>query len=181
MRSFHRTRQAGLAVALAISLAVLAACSSNSSSPPSSANTASATTPSTSSTTPSGPSTSGSQADISAIKSAYESFFDGATAGSTKIGLLQNGQAFASVINAQAGGSMSKSASAKVTSVMVNSTGTQAAVKYSIYLAGQSVLPNQTGVAVKSGGKWLVGDSSFCALLALENGGKAPSVCSSAG
>jgi uncharacterized protein YcfL len=164
-----------VALALAISIAVLAGCSSNSSSPPSGSAT---TPPATSSSTPS---SGGSQADISTITANWESFFSGATPAAKKMQVLQNGQAFASVINAQAGSSMSKSASAKVSSVVVNSTGTQATVKYSIYLAGQPALPNQTGVAVHSGGKWLVGDSSFCALLALENGGKAPSVCSSVG
>lgn len=177
MRSLNRTRQAGLAVVLAISIAVLAACSSSSSSPSTSATTPPASTPTSSSPA----SSSGSSADVSAIKSAFESFFNGSTAASQKIVLLQNGQAFSAVINSQAGSSMAKSATAKVSAVTVNSTGTQAAVKYSIYLAGQPALPNQTGVAVKSGGKWLVGDSSFCALLALENGGKAPAVCSSVG
>jgi len=34
---------------------------------------------------------------------------------------------------------------------------------------------------VYQNGTWKVGDASFCGLLTLENGGKAPSVCSSAG
>ena len=41
-------------------------------------------------------------------------------------------------------------------------------------------LTNRSGVAVYQNGTWKVGDASFCGLRALENGGKAPSVCSSA-
>ena len=35
-------------------------------------------------------------------------------------------------------------------------------------------LTNQSGPAVYQDGTWKVGDASFCALLALENGGKGP-------
>jgi hypothetical protein len=67
----------------------------------------------------------------------------------------------------------------KVSGVTLKSP-TLASVKYSIYLGKTDMLPNQTGTAVNSGGKWLVSDTSVCQLLTLENAGKAPSVCSSA-
>jgi hypothetical protein len=67
-----------------------------------------------------------------------------------------------------------------VTSVTITSA-TQAKVIYNILLGGQTALSKQTGVAVYENGTWKVGDASFCGLLALENGGKAPSVCSAAG
>ena len=57
---------------------------------------------------------------------------------------------------------------------------TQATVTYDIYLGGKPALSNQTGTAAYQDGTWKVGDGSFCRLLALENGGKAPPVCSSA-
>jgi hypothetical protein len=63
----------------------------------------------------------------------------------------------------------------------VNATGTQAVVKYTILFGGQPALSNQTGVAVHENGVWKVADSSFCALLTLEDNGKAPPVCSSVG
>jgi len=110
----------------------------------------------------------------------WEAFFSGKTAAATKISLLQNGQAFASVINAQAGLSLARSASAKVTKVTVTSP-TQAQVTYNVLLGTTPALTDQSGVAVYQNGTWKVGDASFCGLLALENGGKAPSVCSSAG
>jgi hypothetical protein len=104
-----------------------------------------------------------------------------APAAAKKITLLQNGQAFSSVIDGQAGSAMSKSTTAKVLSVTPNSTGTQASVKYTILFGGTPALSNQTGTAINESGTWKVGDATFCQLLALENNGKAPSVCSSAG
>ena len=75
---------------------------------------------------------------------------------------------------------MASSASATVTKVTVTSPA-QATVTYTVLLGTTPALTNQSGVAVYQNGTWKVGDASFCGLLALENGGKAPSVCSSAG
>jgi hypothetical protein len=122
--------------------------------------------------------TSGSTA-TAAIKTNWEAFFSGKTSAATKISLLQNGQAFASIINNQAGSSLSASASATVTQVTLKS-GAQAAVKYNIGVSGAS-LNNQNGTSVYQNGKWVVADVSFCQLLTLENGGTPPSVCKSAG
>ena len=144
-------------------LAALAACGSSS--------TSSASPP---------PSTHSSPSATALITANWEAFFSGTSSAATKITLLQNGQAFATIINAQSGSSMARSASAKVTKVTVTST-TQATVAYNILLGTTPALTNQSGLAVYQNGTWKVGDSSFCGLLALENGGKAPSVCSLAG
>ena len=114
------------------------------------------------------------------IKANWEAFFSGTTAAAKKITLLQNGQAYAAIINAQSGSSMASSASATVTKVAVTSPA-QATVTYNVLLGTTPALTDQSGVAVYQNGTWKVGDASFCGLLALENGGKAPSVCSSAG
>jgi hypothetical protein len=172
-----------LAIALAIPAVALAACSSGgTSSPPAatpsataSASPSAAASPSTTASTPA------SSAATSQITTNWEAFFSGKTSAATKISVLQNGKAFASVIDGQASSALSKSASAKVTSVTVNSAGTQASVKYTVYFGGTPALANQTGVAFNQNGTWKVGDATFCALLSLENEGKAPSVCSSAG
>jgi hypothetical protein len=52
---------------------------------------------------------------------------------------------------------------------------TRSTVLYTITLAGQPALPNQTGIAVKEGGKWKVSDQSFCTLLSLQ--GTVPPAC----
>jgi prolyl-tRNA editing enzyme YbaK/EbsC (Cys-tRNA(Pro) deacylase) len=173
MRSHLLARRMIWGPALALALAAaITACSSSSSS--SVSHTPSAT-PSTASASAMSTASAAAQ-----IRSSWEEFFSGATPAAKKIALLQNGQKYAAVVNAQSGSSMAKSASAKVTAVKVISP-TQATVTYDILIGGKPALSNQTGTAVYQDGTWKVGDAGFCQLLALENGGKAPSACSSAG
>jgi len=127
---------------------------------------------------PSSPAASGGSGATGVIKANWEDFFSGKTSGPTKITLLQNGQTFASVIDAQAGTAIASGASAVVTAVVVESAAT-ATVSYNVDLNGSPALSNQTGTAVYQDGVWKVGDVSFCALLTLENAGTAPSVCKS--
>lgn len=175
MRFRLGARRAILAAALGLALAsAVTACSSSSSS----ASTSSA--PSSSALASSASASAGDSSAAAPIKANWEAFFSGTTSAAKKISLLQNGQKFAAVIEAQARSGLAKSASAKVTAVSVTSP-TKATVTYDILLAGKPALTNQTGQAVYQDGTWKVGDASFCALLALENGGKAPSVCGSAG
>lgn len=164
----------GLALA-----ATVAACSSSSSSsstttPSSSSSSASAPASSSTPTTSASATGSGNSAAASQIKANWEAFFSGSTPVSKKITLLQNGQKYASTIQAMS--SLGSSAGAKVKAVVVNSA-TSATVSYDILLAGATALPNQTGTAVYEGGTWKVGDVSFCQLLKLENNGKTPSIC----
>jgi len=170
------------ALGLAIALTVVA-CSSSSSTSASSGSSSSAASSPVSSSAPASssssraPSNSGAVAQITAN---WEAFFNGKTPAAKKISLLQNGQLFASIITAQAGSGLASSAGAKVTKVVLDSS-TKATVTYDITLNGSTALANQTGTAVYQGGIWKVGDVSFCQLLKLENGGTAPSVCSSIG
>jgi hypothetical protein len=172
MRFHLLARRMILAPALALALAAaITACGSSSSSP---ASHTSSATPSTASAS------AASSASASAqIKADWEAFFSGTTPASKKIALLQNGQKYAALIQAQAASGLAKSASATVTAVHVISP-MQATVTYDIDLGGKPALSNQTGTAVYQDGTWKVGDASFCQLLALENGGKAPAGCSSA-
>jgi hypothetical protein len=136
------------------------------------------------------PSASAASASASAGSSAatliaanWTAFFNPKTPVATRINLLQDGSVFASVIKSQASGGLAATASAKVTSVTVQSA-TQAKVVYSILVSGQTALANQSGVAVYQDGTWKVGLASFCGLLTLENGGKTsslPSACTTAG
>ena len=176
-------RMAAPALGLALA-ATMAACSSSStttaaspsSAPPSSA-AASSPAVTSSSAVASSPGQAASGNAKAQITSNWEAFFNGQTAASKKISLLENGQKFASVINAQAGSGIATSAGAKVTAVVVNSP-TKATVSYDITLSGTTALANQTGTAGYQNGTWKVGDVSFCQLLKLENAGTAPSVCS---
>jgi hypothetical protein len=172
--------------ALGVALAVTAAaCSSSSGSSAAGSGSGSAATSSapagggssTSASSGSGSSSPGSTGAVGAITTNWEAFFNGKTSAAKKISLLQNGSKYATAIDALAGSSLATSAGAKVSAVKVNSS-TSATVSYAITLSGATALPGQTGTAVLSGGTWKVGDASFCQLLSLENGGKAPSVCS---
>ncbi len=143
----------GIGASTLVALAIgLAACGSSSSSTPSSSPT-------------------------TLITNAWTQFFSGKTSAADKIKLLQNGQQFAQVINAQAGSAIAQSSDATVSKVTVNSS-TSATVTYTINLGGKPALQNQTGTAVNVGGNWLVGVSSFCSLLQLE--GQSIPACSSA-
>lgn len=181
MRFNQLARRISLAPALGLALALaVAACSSSSSSPaPASASSAPASS-SSAPATPASSSATGSANAVALITTDWETFFNGKTTAAKRIALLQNGQQFASVIKAQSGSSLASGASAKVTKVVVTSPA-KATVTYNVLLNGTPALSNQTGTAVYQNGTWKVGDVSFCGLLTLENGGKAPSVCSSAG
>jgi hypothetical protein len=156
----------------------VAACSSSSSSSPPPATPPSATPSATSTASAS----SGMTADEKAITSNWTAFFNPKTPVAQRVKLLQDGSAFASVIQSQAGSALAGSASAQVTKVTVITT-SEAAVTYNVLLAGTPALKNQAGTAVYQDGMWKVGVASFCGLLSLENGGKSsglPSVCKSA-
>jgi hypothetical protein len=156
--------------------ACLAACGSSGSSP--SAGSTSSPASSMSSPATSQPASSAQMA----IEANWAAFFNAKTPVTKRIGLLQDGQEFASVIRSQAGSGLASAATAKVTKV-TSVTSKQATVTYSILVGGTPELTDQSGVAVNQGGTWKVGVASFCGLLALENGGKTkglPSACKSA-
>jgi hypothetical protein len=160
-----------------------AACSSSGSSSSSStppATSAPATTPPSSAST-SPPATSSGSA-VAQITANWIAFFNPKTPMAKRVSLLQNGSAFAPAIRSSASFPGASSASATVKKVTVTSA-TQATVIYSILLLGTPVpgLTNTKGVAVLQNGTWKVGAASFCVLLTLENGGKPPAVCKSAG
>lgn len=152
-----------------------AACSSNSPSAPSAPSAPVAPSAPAGGTGSAG--SGGSAASEQAIAANWTAFFSAKTPVSRRIALLQNGQQFSAIIQAQAGSSIATEASASVTKVTLTPSGRQANVNYSILLAGQPALPGQNGVAVLSATNvWQVGDSSFCNLLSLENGGSKKSL-----
>jgi hypothetical protein len=119
---------------------------------------------------------SGDQKARAAIAKAYVDFFSGRTPADRKIALVQNGMAFAAVINAQAGTPIAQGTTASVSKVTLVST-SQANVVYTVSLGGTPALKHVTGVAVNEDGSWKVGSATFCALLTLEK--QAPSICRS--
>jgi hypothetical protein len=177
-RNLATLAQIGL-VGLALALAVTACGGSSNGSGSGSGSSGGGTR----SSAPSGGGTAAGGSASSQIKADWEAFFNAKTPVARREALLQNGQVFAGIIKAQAGTGLASSVTAKVTKVQVL-TASQAKVTYTILVSGNPMLNNQTGVAVKEGGVWKVGDSSFCGLLALQNGGSTsslPTACKSAG
>jgi hypothetical protein len=169
-----------LAVLAGVVGAGLAACGSSGPSPAASS-PARPTASTSAGSSSAAPSAGGSAAKT--IAANWAAFFNAKTPAARRISLLQDGQQFASVIKSQAGTGLAAAATAKVTKVTVTSA-TQAKVSYSILIAGQAALSNQSGVAVQQDGTWKVGLASFCGLLSLENTGsssKLPGACKSAG
>ena len=172
-----------LIVAFGTVVAVTACSSSGSAKPAGSASKSAAPSsaaPSSAAPSSAAPSASGgSSAAVAQIKTNWEAFFNPKTPVSKRVSLLQNGSAFASIIQSQASSPLASSATSSVTAVTVESPA-RATVTYSILVGGTPQLKNQPGVAVYQSGIWKVGDQSFCALLTLENSGKAPTACASA-
>jgi hypothetical protein len=104
----------------------------------------------------------------------WAAFFSGSTPASEKVKLLQNGQRFAPLIEAEAKLPLASETQANVKKVSLLGS-SRARVVYSISLAGKPALTHQRGIAVRIAGVWKVGDQSFCSLLALQ--GKPPAPC----
>jgi hypothetical protein len=155
--------------------------SASASSPASAAASSAAPSSARPSASPAGGASSGGGSSSAAtqIKANWVAFFNPKTPVAKRVSLLQNGSTFASIIKAQASSALASSATSSVSAVTVESA-TEAKVTYSILVGGAPALKNQPGVAVEQGGVWKVGDQSFCALLTLENNGKAPTACAGA-
>jgi ABC-type glycerol-3-phosphate transport system substrate-binding protein len=154
----------------------LAACGSSSSS------TTPAASPSSPAASPAASASSAASGDAKVIAADWAAFFNAKTPVATRVGLLQDGSDFSSIIKSQAGSGLASQATAQVTKVTVI-TSSEAQVTYSILISGTPELKNQNGTAVYEDGTWKVGVTSFCGLLTLENGGSTsslPAACKSA-
>jgi hypothetical protein len=177
MLSLHFRQSRTLsAVSLMITAGIaLTACSSSSSPPPKSSTTK-ASAPASSAPPSSGEPTTGSGA-TSAIEANWATFFNAKTPNSRRIGLLEDGQEFTAIIKAQSTSTLARAATSKATAVSLTGTD-QAAVTYTILIAGKPVLSGQHGVAVYQDGVWKVGLVSFCGLLKEEGTKGLPAACS---
>jgi hypothetical protein len=154
----------------------LAACGSSSSS------TTPAASPSSPAASPAASASSAASGDAKVIAANWAAFFNAKTPVATRVGLLQDGSDFSSIIKSQAGSGLAATATAQVTKVTVI-TSSEAEVTYSILVGGTPELKGQKGTAVLQAGTWKVGVASFCGLLTLENGGSTsslPAACKSA-
>jgi hypothetical protein len=115
-------------------------------------------------------------AAAAAVKAMWVRFVNGTVPIPDRLKLLQDGPAFASFVHSQENttiGAMVLTATATVSSVQVGPPG-QAAVVFTILLAGRPLAKNLHGTAVYSGGRWLVTANTFCTLLREAYGTKGP-------
>lgn len=174
-----RSRSGLLAVTAACVLtASVAACSSSSGS--SSASKSSAPASSAPASASAAPLTTATQKEIAAN---WTEFFNPKASPAKRLALLQNASQFTSAMAGMAKNPQAATSSAKVDAVTVTSS-SAAAVTYDILVSGTPALTKQPGEAVKEDGTWKVSDKSFCALLAMQSGGKTSGLsaaCKSAG
>lgn len=112
------------------------------------------------------------------IKSNWIAFFNGQTPASQKVNLLQNGQEFSQIIQADSQIPAAKATSATVSNVELNGANS-ASVTYTVSINKQPALSDQKGEAVFTNGAWKVSDDAFCGLLKLS--GTVPPICPGAG
>ncbi|MGK8507475.1 hypothetical protein ACRS5S_05250 [Nocardia asiatica] len=108
-------------------------------------------------------------ATTKAVTDVYTSFFSPSTPPDQKAALVQKGDVFLPILQAQAGNPQSQGTSVTVSAVNLVDAD-NADVTYTLMMGGNPVLPNQTGQAVKDGGKWKVATATFCALMTLQGG-----------
>ena len=171
-------RRATAAVAVTGCL-ILAACGGG--SHPSSAKSASPK-PTAITTTAAEPATGA--AAVAAIRTNWETVFNGKASIPSRLALVQDGPQVAAFVEAQAKtsfGAAAAGSSATISSVTITSA-SQATVHYEVLLLGTPLLKNQVGTAVYVNGIWKVAIGSFCGLAYLEypkGSPKLPAVCRS--
>ncbi len=128
-------------------------------------------------------------ASAAAIKHAYEVLFDLADPSlSPKLAVVQDGATLESAMKTALKSALAKSAAGATLSKVTIEHGTAcknellpspcATVSYDILSpAKTAVLANAAGVAVYQHGRWLVGKTTICTLLELENSGAVPPGC----
>jgi hypothetical protein len=124
-----------------------------------------------------GPSGSPGGADATTTRTitrAFHLFFDTNTALGKSVSVLQHGPTFRSTLVKESKSPSAVDITAKVSAVNVVNNNV-AKVTFTIYSGKTTLLPNNTGYAVREGGTWKVAAQTFCALLKLE--GTAPAAC----
>lgn len=102
-----------------------------------------------------------------AVTDAYVTFFNAATPADQRIAVVEKGQQFVPVLQAQAGNPQTRGTSATVAKVRLTDA-THADVIYTLLIGGNPALPDQTGQAIKDGEQWKVAAVTFCGLLTLQ-------------
>ncbi|WP_280367428.1 hypothetical protein [Nocardia wallacei] len=129
-------------------------------------------TDASSSTSAAATSSAAAQADpatTKAVTDVYTTFFAGTTPPQDKAAVVQNGDVFRPILDAQAANPQAQGTTVTVAAVKPVDAD-HADVTYTLLIGGNPMLPDQTGQAVREAGKWKVATATFCALLAIQGG-----------
>lgn len=132
---------------------------------------------STNSTKSNQPTKAEQQAKVAKIKDNWQTFFNGQTPTGQRVGLLQNGQQYAAVVDKLSQTKMAQATTVTVTNVDLK--GNTATVTYTINVNKKPELKNRTGEAVLVDNTWKVSDEAFCGLMQLY--GNVPPNCPKVG
>ena len=104
------------------------------------------------------------------ITTAWQNFFDPAVPLAQKKNIVENYNALLPILQAQQNNPQAQGIKAKVDDVTLQGT-KQAQVRYDIVNSkdGTPLLPNASGLAVKTGDNWQVSQQTFCQLIKLAN------------
>jgi hypothetical protein len=116
-------------------------------------------------------------AAVRQIKNAYVTFFDSKTDPVESEKVLQHGDVFKAVLLAQSKTPTAQGLSVTVAKVVPQSAAVAVAT-FTLISAGQKVLVDTPGYAVREGGTWKVAATTFCGLLKLQS--SAPKQCNDA-
>jgi hypothetical protein len=170
-----RCRSSASFVAASIAVAILmAACGSSGSKSATSSPITSASAPSTASSSAAASGTPADPVTKAAVTRAYTKFFNFRTPVAENVARLQHGDALKSAVLADAKVGRTQQITSSVASVTVMSSDV-AKVVWTLNTAGNPVLPNTSGYAVREDGVWKVAAQTFCALAAM--GGLKAAAC----
>lgn len=167
-----RTRSARTALVAAplAAMLLLAGCGSSggesSPSPSPSPLPTAASTPTAAVHSPSGPQPADPAAAKAEITKVWEAFFSADTPIDERAKYVEDGTQLVQAVNAFATMPQTAQASARVNAITF-SDATTADVKYALLLNGNPMLPDASGVAVKTDDGWKVSKNTFCGLLGL--------------
>jgi len=170
-------RRAGALLLLAVAMAVSGCSSSGGKSSNAPSGSAGGSSAGEHCPAPNRPGIAKNLATKKAITKAFQVFFDTDTALADSVAVLQHGPTLCAPLLKESSNPAANKITVKVSKVVLQGKNV-AKVTFTIFTAGQTLLPNTHGYGVRENGHWKVAAKTFCALLSLQ--GTAPAACKKA-
>ncbi|MFZ2177550.1 MAG: hypothetical protein WAW17_26700 [Rhodococcus sp. (in: high G+C Gram-positive bacteria)] len=166
-KSFTRRGLAAFGL-VAVLAATVTGCSDDSDDSSSDSTTTAATTSASEKTTAAA--ATADAATTKEITDAFVTFFNGTTPPADRAALVENGDVFLPTLEGMTANPQAMATTATVEGVTLTDPA-NAAVKWTLLMGGNPVLPDQSGEALEQAGKWKVSANTFCSLMAIQGGG----------